>query len=38
MNPLLESTICDIFRKYDMLLTKELSFIEFKGLYETIEK
>lgn len=38
LNPLVESTIIDIFRKFDMLLTRELAFIEFKGFFECIDK
>lgn len=37
-HPLIESTIQDIFRKYDMLLTRELSFVEFKGFFECLDK
>ena len=33
-----ESSICDIFRKFDMLLNWELSFTEFWGFYECIGK
>ena len=33
-----ESTIQDIFRKFDMLLNRELSFTEFKGFYECINR
>jgi calpain-15 len=33
-----ESTIKDIFRKFDMLLNRELSFVEFKGFFECINK
>jgi len=38
LHPLVESTVIDIFRKYDMLLTRELSFVEFKGFFESLEK
>ncbi len=33
-----ESTIIDIFRKFDMLMTRELTFVEFKGFYESVNK
>ncbi|OMJ87011.1 hypothetical protein SteCoe_11338 [Stentor coeruleus] len=33
-----ESTIQDIFRKFDMLLNRELSYTEFKGFYECINR
>lgn len=33
-----ESTVSDIFRKFDMLLNRELSFTEFRGFYECIGK
>ena len=33
-----ESTILDIFWKFDMLLNRELSFTEFRGFYECIGK
>ncbi|OMJ86345.1 hypothetical protein SteCoe_12132 [Stentor coeruleus] len=33
-----ESTIHDIFRKFDMLLNRELSYTEFKGFYECINR
>lgn len=35
---LFESTINDIFRKFDMLLNKELTYCEFKGFCECINK
>ena len=35
---LFESTLSDIFRKFDMLLNRELSFTEFRGFYECIGK
>ena len=35
---LFESTIHDIFGKFDMLLNRELSFTEFRGFYECIGK
>ena len=38
MNELVESTIIDIFRKFDMLLNRELSYIEFKGFFECLNK
>ena len=34
----LKSTIQDIFRKFDMLLNRELTYVEFKGFYECINK
>ena len=33
-----KSTISDIFRKFDMLLNRKLSYTEFKGFYECINK
>jgi len=33
-NELFDLTINDIFRKFDMLLNRELSYIEFRGFYE----
>lgn len=33
-----DSTVQDIFRKFDMLLNRELSFTEFKGFYECINR
>jgi len=36
LTPLTRMCILDIFRKFDMLLNRELSFIEFKGFYECI--
>lgn len=38
LNELVHSTIIDIFRKYDMLLTRELTYVEFKGFYECLNK
>ena len=38
LHELVESTIIDIFRKFDMLLNRELSYIEFKGFYECLNK
>lgn len=38
LTELVESTITDIFRKFDMLLNRELSYIEFKGFYECLGK
>lgn len=38
LNELVLSTVVDIFRKYDMLLTRELSFVEFKGFFECLNK
>lgn len=35
---LFEITINDIFRKFDMLLNRELSYTEFKGFYECLGK
>ena len=34
----LRSTIIDVFRKFDMLLNRELGFVEFKGFYECLNK
>lgn len=36
MNPLLINTIKDIFKKFDMLLQRELRYNEFKGFWECI--
>lgn len=33
-----KSTISDIFRKFDMLLNRKLTYVEFKGFYECINK
>ena len=33
-----DSTVQDIFRKFDMLLNRELSYTEFKGFYECINR
>lgn len=38
LTDLAESTIQDIFRKFDMLLNRELSYTEFKGFYECINR
>eukprot|EP00357_Protocruzia_adherens_P011223 CAMPEP_0115030694 /NCGR_PEP_ID=MMETSP0216-20121206/37993_1 /TAXON_ID=223996 /ORGANISM="Protocruzia adherens, Strain Boccale" /LENGTH=823 /DNA_ID=CAMNT_0002408007 /DNA_START=44 /DNA_END=2515 /DNA_ORIENTATION=+ len=38
LHELIESTISDIFRKFDMLLNRELSYTEFKGFCECINK
>ncbi|CAG9329557.1 unnamed protein product [Blepharisma stoltei] len=38
LTDLAESTINDIFRKFDMLLNRELSYTEFKGFYECINR
>jgi len=38
LNELVESTVIDIFRKFDMLLNRELSYIEFKGFFECLNK
>ena len=38
LHPSVESTLGDIFRKFDMLLTRELGFIEFKGFFECLDK
>ena len=38
LSELAESTINDVFRKFDMLLNRELSYTEFKGFYECINK
>ena len=34
----LRSTVIDIFRKFDMLLNRELGFVEFKGFYDCLNK
>lgn len=36
MSMLFESTVADIFRKFDMLLRRELGFSEFKGFCECV--
>jgi hypothetical protein len=38
LSELLETTLEEIFRKFDMLLYKELSYCEFKGFCECIGK
>lgn len=38
LNDLILSTLNDIFRKFDMLLTRELTYIEFKGFFECLNK
>lgn len=38
LSPNFKSCINDIFRKFDMLLNRELSFNEFKGFYECLSK
>lgn len=38
LTDLTDSTIADIFRKFDMLLNRELSYTEFKGFYECINR
>lgn len=38
MHELLNNTLNDIFRKFDMLLNRELSFCEFKGFCECINR
>jgi hypothetical protein len=35
---LFESTIADIFRKFDLVITNTMDFKEFKGLYDIIGK
>ena len=36
MSILFESTVCDIFRKFDMLLNRELGYSEFRGFCECV--
>lgn len=36
MSVLFESTICDIFRKFDMLLNRELGYSEFRGFCDCV--
>lgn len=36
MSMLFESTVCDIFRKFDMLLHRELGYSEFKGFCDCV--
>jgi hypothetical protein len=36
LHEIFEATINDIFRKFDMLLNKELTYTEFKGFCECI--
>lgn len=38
MSTLFDITANDIFRKFDMLLNRELGYLEFKGFYECIGK
>jgi hypothetical protein len=38
MSTLFEITANDIFRKFDMLLNRELGYLEFKGFYECLGK
>jgi hypothetical protein len=38
LHELVESTIYDIFRKFDLLLAQELTFNEFQALYEMLDK
>lgn len=38
MSTLFESTANDIFRKFDMLLNRELGFLEFKGFCDCVGK
>jgi calpain-15 len=38
LTDLADSTLSDIFRKFDMLLNRELSYTEFKGFYECINR
>jgi hypothetical protein len=38
MSTLFESTANDIFRKFDMVLNKELSYLEFKGFCDCVGK
>jgi len=38
INERLESTLRDIFRKFDMLLNRELTYTEFKGICECINR
>ena len=38
MHDMLETTLDEIFRKFDMLLYRELTYCEFKGFCECIGK
>ena len=38
LTPLMKSTVQDIFRKLDMLLNRELTYNEFKGFYECLNR
>lgn len=38
LSELMNSTVGDIFRKFDMLLNRELSYAEFKSFYDCISK
>lgn len=38
MHELLDSTLDDIFRKFDMLLNRELTYCEFKGFTECLSR
>lgn len=37
-NELFDSTISDIFRKFDLIISNTIDFKEFKGLYDIIGK
>lgn len=37
-NELFDLTLNDVFRKFDMLLNRELSYTEFRGFYECLGK
>jgi calpain-15 len=38
LSELMNLTVADIFRKFDMLLNRELNYAEFKGFYDCISK
>ena len=37
MSPIFESAVNEIFHKFDLLLSKELSYTEFKGFCDVVE-
>lgn len=38
LTPLARSAIDDIFRKYDVLMTRELGYLEFSAFFESIDR
>jgi len=37
-NDIFISTICDIFRKFDLIISNTIDFTEFKGFFDIIGK